>query len=227
MCSACSFAQGGANAVANGATYISRKLASSIINMVPTGVSPNGQIQFGDASPNAVGTNPFGTSDSGSTAYKFGYDVSPYLLVPFGGDGSLGEELGDIASVATAGADPVDVALNAARNEAAALRAAKASGDYEGRLPTMTSAAVNRTTRVVVGIGHSGDLGETPASLEGILPNPSLMPWPEWNCGEVSACAAGLAIQQRLQDMVVITVRTRTGEVVEPCDNCKVWVPGS
>jgi len=57
-----------------------------------------------------------------------------------------------------------DAALLAARSEAAAMQAAKASGDFQGRLPTMTSAAVDRTTGEVAGIGHSGDLGATPGS---------------------------------------------------------------
>jgi RHS repeat-associated protein len=97
MCSLCSEAQGYGNRIANMITDPGRIIASSMINMGPTGVTSNG-IQFGDTTPDQMGgTNPFGTNDSGSSAYKAGYDIAPWLLPPFGGE-SLGEELGDIAA---------------------------------------------------------------------------------------------------------------------------------
>jgi RHS repeat-associated protein len=119
-----------------------------------------------------------------------------------------------------------DTALTAAQNEAAALRAAKAAGELEGRLPTATAAAVDRTTGEVVGIGHSGDLAGPPAGLEDVLPKPSLEPWPAWNCAEVAACGAALEGGSSLENLVVRAVRTLSGDPFPPCDNCQVWLPG-
>lgn len=83
------------------------------------------------------------------------------------------------------------------------MRAAKAAGQLEGRLPTATSAAVDRTTGQVVGIGHSGDLVAPPTGLEGLLPKPSLEPWTAWNCAEVAACGQALAGGSSLDNLVV------------------------
>jgi hypothetical protein len=119
-----------------------------------------------------------------------------------------------------------DIALSAARSKAAALRAARASGEIQGRLPTATSAAVDQTTGRVAGIGHSGDLGAPPMGMEDVLPKPSLEPWDPWNCAEVAACGKALAAGSRLEDLIVATVRTLTGDVFPPCDNCQAWLPG-
>jgi hypothetical protein len=116
--------------------------------------------------------------------------------------------------------------MTAAQNEAAALRAAKAAGELQGRLPTATAAAVDLTTGEVVGIGHSGDLAAPPAGLENVLPKPSLEPWSAWNCAEVGACGAALERGSSLDNLVVRTVRTITGDPFPPFDNCQVWLPG-
>jgi hypothetical protein len=121
---------------------------------------------------------------------------------------------------------PEDTALTAAQNEAAALRAARAAGQWQGRLPTMTSAAVDRTTGLVAGIGHSRDLAGAPAGLEDVLPKPSLEPWMEWNCAEVAACGAALQRGSLLENLVVMTVRTATGNIWPACANCRLWLPG-
>jgi hypothetical protein len=133
--------------------------------------------------------------------------------------GSLAAEEGGAAAAE-------DTALTAAQNEAAALRAAKAAGELEGRLPTATAAAVDRTTGEVVGIGHSGDLAGPPTGMEDVLPKPSLEPWSAWNCAEVAACGAALEAGSSLEDLIVATVRTLTGGIFLPCDNCQVWLPG-
>jgi hypothetical protein len=90
----------------------------------------------------------------------------------------------------------------------------------------MTSAAVDRTTGEAVGIGHSGDLSAVPESMEEILPKTSLEPWSVWNCAEVVACAEALGQGANFEDLTVATVRTSAGDVVPPCDNCQVWLPG-
>jgi hypothetical protein len=61
---------------------------------------------------------------------------------------------------------------------------------------------------------------------EDLLPKPSLEPWSSWNCADVSACGGALAAGSRLENLVVATVRTLTGDVFPPCDNCQVWLPG-
>lgn len=94
----------------------------------------------------------------------------------------------------------------------------------------MTSAAVDRTTGEVAGIGHSGDLGATPGELEDVLPKQSVEPWQVYNCAEVAACAAAVSAGSLLENLVVVTVRTiiedLTEDVVAPCGNCQAWLPG-
>jgi hypothetical protein len=138
--------------------------------------------------------------------------------------------IGDIAEALLGGSAATETAeetaLSAAQREAAALRAAKTAGKLEGRLPTATAAAVDRTTGELVGIGHSGDLGAPPAGLEDLLPKPSLEPWSAWNCAEVAACGEALEGGTPLENLTVRAVRTRTGELFPPCDNCASWLPG-
>jgi hypothetical protein len=90
----------------------------------------------------------------------------------------------------------------------------------------MTAAAVDRITGLVVGIGHSADLSATPSVLEDILPKLTAEPWPVWNCAEVAACGEALEGGSLLENLVVRTVRTLTGEPWDPCANCREWVPG-
>ena len=78
----------------------------------------------------------------------------------------------------------------------------------------------------VAGIGHSGDLQAPPLGLEDVLPKPSLEPWAASNCAEVAACGAAFAAVSSLEDLVVATVRTITGDIFLSCDNCQTWLPG-
>ena len=112
-----------------------------------------------------------------------------------------------------------NTARAAAEAEAAALRQAG------GRLPTATSAAVDRTTGRVF-TGTSGESVAVPDALRSRLPDPSLEPWSAANCAEVAACSRAISAGANLDDLVTYTVRTRTGEYFPPCRNCQVWLPG-
>jgi hypothetical protein len=111
-------------------------------------------------------------------------------------------------------------ALRAARDEARALRAAG------GRLPVATSAAVDRTTGRVVGIGHSREQLAIPDDLLAKLPDPSLEEWPSANCGEVAAASRAIGAGSSLDNLIIRTVRTRFETIYPPCKNCRSWVQG-
>lgn len=116
------------------------------------------------------------------------------------------------------------------KDEATALRAAReeARNVVAGKprpLPTATSAAVDRTTGRVVGIGHARDVVEVPDSLASKLPAESVEEWSTTNCGEVSAASRAIEAGSRLEDLVIMTVRTRSGDIYPPCENCKKWQP--
>ena len=111
-------------------------------------------------------------------------------------------------------------ALRAAREEARTVVAAKPRP-----LPTATSAAVDRTTGRVVGIGHARDVVDVPGGLASKLPAESVEEWSTTNCGEVSAASRAIEAGSRLEDLVIMTVRTRSGDVYPPCENCKKWLP--
>lgn len=114
-----------------------------------------------------------------------------------------------------------DKALKAAKEESAAMRA---SGR---KLPVATSAAVDRTTGRVVGIGHSGHNTPVPHELVAKLPDPPPEKrWAVTNCGEVEAASKAIEAGSRLEDLVIRTVRTRVDELYPPCENCDQWVPG-
>jgi hypothetical protein len=137
-----------------------------------------------------------------------------------------GEVVSPTGVGAVDGGEAAQTAKEAAQKYAALLRAAKASGSFDKRLPTAVSAVVDRTTGRVVGLGYSGEMTGAPSELEGLLPSPSREPWAPWNCAEPAACSKAIASGSNLQNLTVVTVRTRTGEVFPPCDNCSAWLPG-
>jgi deoxycytidylate deaminase len=114
-----------------------------------------------------------------------------------------------------------EAAFKAARADAARLRTELV------KPPTATSAAVDRTTGRVVGIGHSKHATAIPAELMAKLPDPPLEKrWEVTNCGEVEAAANAMAAASRFEDLVIRTVRTESGVEFEPCLNCDSWLPG-
>jgi len=117
-------------------------------------------------------------------------------------------------------ADATSIATATARSEAATTKAA--GGTY----PTMTSAAVDRTTGKVYP-GPSGNPNlQVPDEVANVLPAESMEPWVVRNCAEVAACSAAVRDGAKLEHLTVVTVRTRNGMIVPPCRNCSTWVPG-
>ena len=112
----------------------------------------------------------------------------------------------------------VDTAFAGARKEAAAVRAASPKPR-----PRALSAAVDRLTGKVVGVGLSQETVEVPRKLLAKLPDPSLEPWPSENCGEVAAAAKAMQAGYRLEDLVIRTVKVGSGDVLVPCKNCLTW----
>ena len=92
-------------------------------------------------------------------------------------------------------------------------------------LPTATSAAVDRTTGRVVALGHARDPVDVPPSLARKLPQESLEDWSVTNCEEVSAASQAIRAGSRLEDLAIQTVRTRSGDLYAPCNNCTSWLP--
>jgi hypothetical protein len=114
-----------------------------------------------------------------------------------------------------------DAALKAARADAAKLRAEMT------KTPTATSAAVDRTTGRVVGIGHSKHTTTVPAELVAKLPDPPPEKrWSVTNCGEIEAASKAMEAGSRFEDLVIRTVRTESGVLFPPCQNCDYWLPG-
>ena len=93
-------------------------------------------------------------------------------------------------------------------------------------IPIATSAAVDRTTGRVVGIGYARDNPDIPSELGRVLPTTSVEPWPVTNCAEVSAASTAVRSGSRLEDLLIRTVRTKEDVEFPPCDNCKTWLPG-
>jgi hypothetical protein len=112
---------------------------------------------------------------------------------------------------------PGPSAVAEAQAEAARISAAG------GKRPTMTSAAVERTTGKVY-TGTSGYKGPVPPEIN--LPNPSRTAWTASNCAEVAACAKAIADGAKLDNLDVAAVYTKNGVVEPPCANCSTWVPG-
>ena len=115
------------------------------------------------------------------------------------------------------------------KDEAGALKAAKAEAarlrDLFGKdAPTVSAAAVDRRTGLVVGVGHSAHDVEVPKSLAALLPNPSLKPWESTNCAEVAAASRAVQSGSKVEDLVMRAVRTRNDSLFAPCDNCATWV---
>jgi hypothetical protein len=104
----------------------------------------------------------------------------------------------------------------------AAAAAARANG---GKVPHVTTAAVDRITGKIW-VGSSGNPGVyVPESLRRVLPSRSLQDWPVTNCGEVAACAAAVRDGAALNNLIVISIRTADDMLKTPCGNCRVWVP--
>lgn len=123
----------------------------------------------------------------------------------------------------------IDARFRAKDSETAHQAALAAAGERRaapGRLPVATSAAVDRRTGRVVGIGYARDQPDIPPSLERALPKVTVTKWPVKNCGEVSAASTAIRNGSRLEDLVIRTVRTREGVEFPPCGNCKTWIPG-
>jgi hypothetical protein len=122
---------------------------------------------------------------------------------PAGGNASKRERAasstGDLprsAAVVVAAKAVVRDALTAARAKAAAVRAAG------GNIPTMTTAAVDRTTgRVWTRISGNTNV-YVPPELAAKLPASSLEPWATTNCAEVAACSAALQGGADLSNLV-------------------------
>lgn len=116
------------------------------------------------------------------------------------------------------------------RDTRTALAAAKEEARIVARanpkpLPTATSAAVDRTSGRIVALGHARDPVDVPPSLATTLPQESLEDWSVTNCAEVSAASQAIRAGSRLEDLVIQTVRTRSGDLYAPCNNCTSWLP--
>ena len=112
-----------------------------------------------------------------------------------------------------------EAAFSGARQELAAMRA---SGT---RVTAGTSAAVDRRTGKVVGIGHARDDPPIPGPRKAVLPTKSLEKWSVTNCAEVAAAVQAIERGSKLEDLVIRTVRS-SGVPFHPCKNCIQWIPG-
>ena len=111
-----------------------------------------------------------------------------------------------------------ETALRAAREEAAAIRAAKPKPR-----PRAVTVVVDRMTGRVAGVAASGDVVDVPEDLRFMLPDPTLEPWVATNCGEVTAAARAMANGSHLEDLVYRTVKVGSGKILVPCKNCITW----
>jgi len=156
-------------------------------------------------------------------------DVGSFRTATLQG-GAVGLAAGGAAAVTqavTRATAATRVATSAGPNAQAEAEAFAASvrAAAEGRPAAASAAAVDRTTGSVY-YGTSGQFTVRPAALEGLLPKPSLEPWPAANCAEVAACASALGNGADLANLDVFTVRTLTGKMFPACDNCASWLPG-
>ena len=117
-------------------------------------------------------------------------------------------------------AKDVATALGAARAEAASRVA------QGGKVWPATSAAVDRTTGRLVGVGQCAEEADIPEELMARLPKNSVEFWSVTNCGEVAAASRAIDAGSRLDDLVIRTVKTRSGIEFTPCGNCQTWLPG-
>jgi len=117
-----------------------------------------------------------------------------------------------------------------AKDEATALRAAREEAAARvaqgGKVWPATSAAVDRTTGRVLGVGQCAEALDIPKELMARLPENSVEFWSVTNCGEVAAASRAIDAGSNLEDLVIRTVRTRSGIEFPPCGNCKTWLPG-
>jgi hypothetical protein len=117
-----------------------------------------------------------------------------------------------------------------AKDEATALRAAREEAALRvaqgGKIWPATSAAVDRRTGRVVGVGQCAEALDVPSELMARLPENSIEPWSVFNCGEVAAASRAIDAGSKLEDLVIRTVRTRSGTEFPSCGNCKTWLPG-
>jgi len=159
--------------------------------------------------PNATVTDAL--MASGRTALTF----SPFCL-----------EGGEVAIETQAFRDalaPGSRAQQMAENYASSLR----SSLPRSRLPTATSAAVDRATGDVY-YGTSGTSpGEVAPLLQGRIPDPSLEDWAPSNCAEFNACNNALLNGASIEDLDVYTVRTFSGKAFPACRNCQVTIQGA
>jgi len=167
--------------------------------------------------------------DAQTSAYQkggaIGYLFSHALLLGLAGRGMLGNPSRAIAaSAASAGArPPIAGSLESMRslldiyrtNDPAVLQ----------QRPTMSAIAVHKGTGQRA-FGMSGQTGRytMPRALaeQARALDPGAEPWSVGNCAEPHA-AANLMNQTgaSLSDIVVLTVRTRTGAVAQPCSFCQ------
>ncbi len=96
----------------------------------------------------------------------------------------------------------------------------------KNKLPTTTSAAVNRKTGFVY-YGYSGDKPNIihPA-LRRRMPENSLEKWPVNNCAEFSACNKALLKGACFNDLEVYTVLTEEVKPYRRCKNCRITTAG-
>jgi hypothetical protein len=111
--------------------------------------------------------------------------------------------------------------------DAAASRAAELKSTLpKGELPRATSAAVDAKTGTVY-YGDSGSVSNNinPA-LQSRMPPSSLEPWSIGNCAEFNAANNALNAGARLKDLVITTVKVKTGDPFEMCRNCALIFKG-
>lgn len=111
-----------------------------------------------------------------------------------------------------------DTALKAARERAAHIRATTRKPR-----PRAVTAAVDRNTGRVVGMGNAAEVTEVPEALRFMVPDPSLEPWLVTNCGEVTAAARAVRGGSRLEDLVLRTVKMGSLKILPRCKNCITW----
>ena len=117
-----------------------------------------------------------------------------------------------------------------AKDQVTALEAARREASFRvaqgGKVWPATSAAVDRTTGRVVGVGQCAEELDIPEELKARLPENSVEFWSVTNCGEVAAASRAIEAGSRLDDLVIRTVKTRSGIEFAPCGNCQTWLPG-
>ncbi|MDR2492187.1 MAG: hypothetical protein LBD25_01815 [Coriobacteriales bacterium] len=105
--------------------------------------------------------------------------------------------------------------------DAVASRADELRALPRSQQPRATSAAVDaRTGRV-----YYGDSGSVPGNinraLQARMPEGGTHPWPVGNCAEFNAANTALNSGARIQDLVISTVKVRSGDAFPMCTYCR------